>query len=139
MRECTCCGSSKPLAEFYVRRGKASTQCKFCEVAKTKARYATRPEYRAKAIERALADHYAIRAAAIRIYGGRCVTCGATEGLEFDHVNGGGENHRKTEGHRQFLRRIVVTGQRATDHEVQLLCKPCHTAKSDTENHQIGR
>lgn len=130
MRDCTACGKGQPINEFYVRRGKPSTQCKGCEKAKMAARYATDTIYRAKVAERATADYRAIRAAAIRIYGSRCAGCGGTDRLEFDHVHGGGERHRRAEGHRQFLRRVVVSGQPATDVEVQLLCKPCHSTKS---------
>jgi hypothetical protein len=142
MRTCRVCKVTKPVADYYLNRGRPLATCIPCHRAKTKARYQADPALRERVKERALADYYAVRAAATRIYGGCCVRCGATERLEFDHIDGGGEVHRSREGHRQIMRRAVVQGTPLTDVAIQLLCRTCHAAKSNSQDHRrdaLGR
>jgi hypothetical protein len=80
-----------------------------------------------------VADQAERRAAAIRIYGGRCVRCGATDGLEFDHVNGDGRAHRQREGNNAMYRRIARTDAPLADVELQLLCRTHHYEKTGAE------
>lgn len=83
--------------------------------------------------ERGRLSRAEVRALAVVIYGSTCVRCGASEPLEFDHVNGDGSAHRKVEDALSMLRRIARQGAPLTDVELQLLCIPCHRAKSEAE------
>ena len=73
--------------------------------------------------------HAQVRARAVEIYGGCCVQCGVTEGLELDHVDDDGKAHRERESHRALYARIASGGVRVTDVRLQLLCRPCHVHK----------
>lgn len=58
--------------------------------------------------------------------GGKCVECGATEQLEFDHID-------RTTKSFTVGRQIVSCSQERFEAEIvkcQLLCKPCHIAKT---------
>jgi 5-methylcytosine-specific restriction endonuclease McrA len=87
---------------------------------------AYREANRERSLTYATAYYATIRAAAIRVYGDTCESCGTTEDLTFDHPNGDGNAHRKVESPRVMLGRIARTGTRITDWELRLLCKPCH-------------
>jgi len=67
-----------------------------------------------------------VRAEAIRIYGGACEFCGATDDLEFDHVNGDGRAHRAEESPLTWMRRIAEEGYRDGRWKIRLLCRPHH-------------
>ena len=72
-------------------------------------------------------DRYArMTARSAQIYGGQCEWCASTRSLEFDHVNGDGDEHRKAESSVSMKRRIVRTGRRLDDVSLRLLCAPCH-------------
>lgn len=132
-KRCPRCKTVKPLAEFAVDNSKRTGRkslCKECDKAKAASYYAKNPEKKAAYYqaerEEIAALRCTVRQAAERIYGGACEWCGATEGLEFDHVDDDGKAHREIEHHTQMFRRIVTTGERITDYQVRLLCAPCH-------------
>lgn len=113
MKTCSICGKTKPLDDFYFDINRASgygSRCKLCDAARVLARY------------------HITRAKAIAIYGGACLECGSDEGLEFDHPDWDGGEHRKTEPHDAMLRRIVREGGPLTDRHLRLLCPPHHRA-----------
>lgn len=74
------------------------------------------------------------RAKAIEILGGKCVKCGSTENLQFDHTD------PKTKGipiskmwsssAKNFARELI---------KCQLLCDDCHKEKSRAESWNRGR
>jgi hypothetical protein len=71
------------------------------------------------------------------VYGGRCVVCGATEALEFDHPNEDGNEHRQDESISAMLSRIALQG-RLEDRELQLLCSRHHQIKTAVERGWVG-
>jgi 5-methylcytosine-specific restriction endonuclease McrA len=79
------------------------------------------------------------RARAIAIYGGRCVWCGSTDDLEFDHPNNDGKAHRAAEGVDMMVSRISRTGRPLEDWTVQLLCRPCHRGRRWPKRRAAGR
>jgi hypothetical protein len=72
------------------------------------------------------ARYRAHRDAAIEALGGRCTTCGSTEGLEVDHIDNDGQEDRKHRATRAIYRAI---GEGATE-GFQLLCRPHHVEKT---------
>ena len=82
---------------------------------------ALRKRYRAKC-KRKVLDHY----------GHQCVYCGATNDLQLDHVNGGGEEDRVQNGYRASstdMYRKAIANNFPT--YLQVTCKTCNLAKGD--------
>ncbi len=142
-RECRKCGERRPDEEFARDRSKPSgfkSSCKPCDRAKSAAYYAANRDreladdkVRGKARyddgggrERKAASYAADRLRAVEIYGGCCVGCGSQTGLEFDHVENNGTEHRKGETTAQMFRRIARSGERLPDFPLRLLCFACH-------------
>lgn len=68
------------------------------------------------------------RIKAIETLGGKCITCGATDDLEFDHID------PKTKKKR--LAKLLTYAWETVEKELekcQLLCIPCHRKKSKQE------
>lgn len=57
--------------------------------------------------------------------GGKCVKCGTTERLEFDHIDKTTKKYKITSGLCYSLDRLFEEVDKC-----QLLCKPCHIQKS---------
>jgi hypothetical protein len=68
------------------------------------------------------------RAAAREYLGGKCAKCGETEGLEFDHIDASTKSFRICHGLEYSWERLAKELDLC-----QLLCKPCHYAKSRDE------
>ena len=69
-----------------------------------------------------------LKAESVERLGGKCVWCGSTKSLEFDHVD------RNTRKHR--FPQFVFLGKERFEVELakcQLLCSPCHRKKTLTE------
>lgn len=68
------------------------------------------------------------REQALEKFGNKCVCCGITEKafLTFDHIKGGGRQHRKRVGSYGFLLWLI---NEATTDEIQILCWNCNGAK----------
>lgn len=112
---CHRCSTDKPRGEYAknARRSDGLQQyCKDCHNAFKRAEFAI------------------ATAAAIEIYGGRCVECESDESLEFDHVNNDGLEHRKAEQSASMVRRIARIGHRLDEWQIQLLCRDCHLIKT---------
>lgn len=70
-----------------------------------------------------------LRAELIAKLGGKCVRCGATEEIEFDHIHGRDWEPRL---HSQ-LQRLQVYAREIAAGKIQLLCGTCNLAKRDTD------
>ena len=136
-KRCGVCKMIKSLDEFARRSDRPSgriSRCKECDKEKAKAYYAANRERKAAyyaARNRELSEERAEARALIRkmaeaVYGALCEWCGATDELEFDHVNDDGAEHRKRESDVTYVRRIARTGARLPDVDLRLLCVPCH-------------
>lgn len=134
---CPSCDTEKPAEDFSpdrARKGGRASKCRECDRARSRAYYAKHADERAayhqanrdRRVAAMLELNTAIRASAVRVYGGACEWCGATDGLEFDHIDDDGAEHRDEEGQRAMYRRIAVTGERIADRRLRLLCRPCH-------------
>ena len=77
-------------------------------------------------MRRYMAERYERRRSAVVQLGGACVRCGATEDLDFDHID------RSTKSFTIGSRLAGVSEARlqAELAKCQLLCRPCHIAKS---------
>lgn len=75
--------------------------------------------------------HTTMRKEAVAAFGGKCVKCGSTEKLEFDHIDRTKKEHN--------LNRVWSLSKERRELELakcQLLCQPCHQKKTLTE---LGR
>jgi 5-methylcytosine-specific restriction endonuclease McrA len=85
-----------------------------------------REEYNAYMRDYQKARYYRRRLEAIASLGGKCVTCGRTEDLEFDHINPSDKTYN--------VARILTGGSeqkvQAELQKCQLLCKECHDKKT---------
>ena len=73
------------------------------------------------------------RERALTYLGGKCVRCGATERLEFDHV----DSKTKSFSIGKNLNRKWLSLKDELD-KCQLLCKPCHQAKTRESSDHVG-
>lgn len=117
MKLCTHCDTELPDALFYRdKNGRLSAYCRPCNAD-------------IKRDERA-----ELRRAIFEAYGGKCTCCGEEHQsfLCVDHVDGGGNEHRKAvDGSKQFYRWLWSNG---CPPGFQLLCHNCNHAK-----HFMGR
>lgn len=71
-----------------------------------------------------LKRYHKLRLEAIKALGGKCVSCGAADGLDFDHIN---------PAEKVIDISIALSRKRSTLEaelvKCQLLCKPCHRLK----------
>lgn len=89
-----------------------------------------RTKYPSETAEYSRARYRREKDQAIAVYGSRCVSCGSTDRLEFDHVNNDGAAHRREVATREWLRRVGNSGVPDPEWAVQLLCLPCHDYKA---------
>lgn len=143
--ECTVCHEQKPLDAFYLnKKGKYKGHrtygsCKPCIAERVKTnpnrqlwakRYTEthREENRA----RSRARNLRLRNQILDHYGRRCRCCGETEEafLALDHVNGGGNKHRREiKGGHSSVYYWVITHNFPKD--FQILCHNCNVAKGN--------
>lgn len=93
---------------------------------------ATKAEYNAYMRYYMLARYYRRKAEAIEKLGGKCFGCGATEGLQFDHVSRKGK--LLTIG--KYLAGLSEVRFQQELKKCQLLCDECHQRKTCEE---LGR
>lgn len=146
---CKGCGKDKPADEMARQGGRRkdgqaddrySCWCRDCyntqrvKVRDTNTSY--QKQWRDKNIEHARAyqrewrrNRFSeMRAKALEVHGSRCAHCGHDDirVLEFDHINGGGNQERKRRD-RIALMTDIATGKRT---DFQLLCANCHVLKT---------
>lgn len=75
------------------------------------------------------------KAKAIDLLGGECKNCGSTERLEFDHIK-----RDRADNYHQISAFIDAKWERVLVEleKCQLLCKPCHMKKSNSERGRNG-
>jgi 5-methylcytosine-specific restriction endonuclease McrA len=73
------------------------------------------------------------RAKAVQQLGGKCVRCGSTENLEFDHIVAGSYEQRSNGRHAMMW---TFSEKRLQEElkKCQLLCHDCHLAKTKENN-----
>lgn len=100
--------------------------CAECERAKGRAKYERRREHERK---RHAEKWLRLKREVIGHYGGRCTCCGETElvFLALDHINGGGNAHRKSVGAGNFYSWVKQNGY---PDGLQVHCHNCNWAKT---------
>jgi hypothetical protein len=73
------------------------------------------------------------RARLIEMLGGKCVRCGATEDLEFDHIDPSAKSFGVCAGLSKAWDVLVEEAAKC-----QLLCKPCHVAKGAEDRPELA-
>ena len=74
------------------------------------------------------------RARLIEMLGGKCVRCGATENLEFDHIDPSTKVFGVCAGLDKAWDVLVAEASKC-----QLLCRPCHVAKGAEDRRELRR
>lgn len=124
MKRCNGCGQSKPYSEFHKAKrcvGGVAGTCKDCRNAKNAVWAAANPALRAAAASQR-------RLRALRIYSATpepsCACCG--EGtlafLTFEHIDGGGRQHRKETGGGGFISWLLAERRPG----IEVLCMNCN-------------
>lgn len=73
-------------------------------------------------------EYYQKRKQAIYEYlGGQCVSCGSNQDLQIDHIDRSAKIF-------DISRKLSLKNNKAEIDKCQLLCKPCHLAKTAEEN-----
>lgn len=132
---CSKCGVEKPLDGFYrCKSGKQAgyvlPECRACRLARFKAWRDANPEKWHTSYKQ---NRIRLRNLVLDHYGGKCACCGEAEKvfLCIDHINGGGQRHRKTVGWGSGFYRWVIKNNFPDD--LQILCHNCNAAKELTE------
>lgn len=73
------------------------------------------------------------RASYIEALGGKCVTCGATERLEIDHIDPQTKSFTVASKPTMSPRKVAIELQKC-----QLLCRSCHIAKTYKDKGQVN-
>jgi hypothetical protein len=131
-KACKECHRDLPLTEFHKRTdshgGSLFLACKDCENAKSRAKYGRRREHQR---ERSRLKWQRLKLLVLNHYGCRCACCGETEPafLALDHIDGGGNAHRKEvrAGSGNFYNWVKKQGFPAS---LQVLCHNCNWAKA---------
>jgi hypothetical protein len=128
---CSKCEEAKPVSDFYLEKKKDGTRqprtwCKLCWNAYQRE-YTKTHKFRRRT---AAKEYYRrLRIDVIEGYGSRCACCGDTtwEFLTLDHVNGGGNKHRKAGGsYAPYFDAI----QRNFPPDYRLLCYNCNCSRA---------
>ncbi len=127
---CRECKQTKPISDFssYPKNGKRypTSKCIDCLSKRVESMdTATREKQRRLAREK----KRALRIECIKTYGGMCACCGETtiEFLCIDHINGGGNKHRKQIRGANIYYWLKQQGY--PQNEYQILCHNCNMAK----------
>lgn len=129
MKECSVCHELKPTTEYYAQ-AKApdglNYWCKSCG-AKYRKEYADKNRKTINEKKRVYANKW--KTEAMTVLGNACCVCGIDDlrVLEIDHIDGGGNQHRKRRSRESIWREIAI-GE--TTSKFQLLCANCHRIKT---------
>lgn len=143
MKSCSKCGMAKPLSDFgneFKKKDGKKPFCKPCGKIIRKASYDSDPQkairktqaWKAKNPERAnrylRENRIKKRKAVIAGYGGKCTCCGEDNEvfLTLEHVNGGGNAHRKNGG---SLKTYMAAIKEGFPDKYTILCMNCNFAK----------
>ena len=87
-----------------------------------------REENKKKISEYAKAQRYQKRVICLEYLGGKCVKCGTTHNLQFDHIKREGKKY-------EITRRLTLKFDNLKEEldKCQLLCVPCHLDKTAKE------
>lgn len=85
-------------------------------------------------LSRQMVLYYQAMRWATELLGGKCVWCGSTENLEFDHIDA---STKEIDISKMFRNRAKHTWQ-AELQKCQLLCRTCHKVKSRVEGNHAG-
>jgi hypothetical protein len=130
MKKCNRCGKKKSPKEFgfYKSRGikRQRGTCKACRSIINKEYYASDS---LKVKERIQKNRQALKQEVINHYGGKCACCGESETafLAIDHINGGGNAHRKKINRRTIYQWLKNNGY---PEGYQVLCHNCNMASA---------
>lgn len=137
VKRCKTCRVPKSEALFYFRQDtqKYHPDCIACYRVKDNAR---QPEYyqrnRERAIEKTRRWRAALRAEVLAAYGGKCTCCGESEPkfLALNHVDGGGNAHRRSlgrAGRGSSMQVYKDVKNRGFPPDFNLLCHNCNVAE----------
>ncbi len=135
-KRCTKCGEVKPLTDFHkdprgFRTGREGS-CKQCKAAYGRAhRKPHTKATRAKNLVAGKKYNDQLRNDVLAAYGGKCACCGEShpEFLAIDHINGGGEKHRRTVGYGHGVY-LWLRKHNFPKDKFRLLCHNCNFATS---------
>lgn len=121
-RRCNACKKYLKLEKFYTNtsvKDGLHTQCKMCSIKNATSEAAKIGQKGRRQAERMVV---------LNAYGNKCTCCGETRNqfLSIDHVNGGGNKHRKEIGHGHVYSWIRRNG---FPPDFQILCHNCNLAK----------
>lgn len=129
---CTRCGETKPTTAFTKRvdRPSVRSHCRACVVLRRKE-WGERPDNRERMTAYRRGRRLAAKVGSLRHYGGVCACCGEADVrlLTFDHIEGGGTEHRRTN---QTARNHMGSWLRDSGYPpgYQVLCFNCNSGRS---------
>lgn len=131
LRVCLICDQEKPLSDFPVNQNVSDglhTWCRSCKATKQKVN-SSKPEVKAKRKEVKKKDLQILRGECLSAYGNKCQCCGETqrEFLVFDHINGGGSEHRERVGAGTGF--YIWLKKNQFPSTIRVLCNNCNGAK----------
>jgi hypothetical protein len=127
---CTRCKEAKPLAAFAKDKRSLSglrSGCRLC-MAKCHKEWREQPDTRERQIANRRGQRLADKVEGLRRYGGVCVCCGEDDVrfLTFDHIDGGGKQHRAEIGSRVLAAWLRRNGY---PEGFQVLCWNCNSGR----------
>ncbi len=142
-KQCSRCKVTKDASEFYASKTTKDglrSLCKKCTGVTTAKYQKAHPEERREVSRRHHRTHLdsrheyqrehrrKVREKVISHYGGKCACCGETqyEFLAIDHINGGGNKHRKSLGGNNRIAAWIIKNNYPSD--FRLLCHNCNQA-----------
>jgi hypothetical protein len=141
-RRCSFCFMVKDAGAFRWRSGERRyrcSRCRHCDRIYQTERNGGRPRGSLPGKAGSPERWQYHRTRAIAVYGGRCVWCGVTEDLEFDHPDNDGAAHRRVQSTASMINWISAHGRPLDNWRLQLLCKPCHRSAGWRKRRAAGR
>lgn len=128
---CSRCGEIKPSTEFHKSKRSPSgirSYCRSC-AALYRKEWSARPGNGERELVNSRAWHLAIKLEGLRHYGGVCACCGEADirFLTFDHIDGGGNQHRAEVVGSLLVRWLRRSGWPSG---FQILCFNCNSGRS---------